>query len=118
VFDDGRVLSYGSMGGDGQPQFQAQVVTPILKGAGVTDAVSAPRFLWGRTWGAPSVSLKIEEEFDDALAAELARAGHEIERKTRADRDSFGHAGALMRSQKGMIAAAHDPRADGGAAGV
>ncbi len=105
AFDDGRVLSYGSMGGDGQPQFQAQVLTRILKGAGVTDAVTAPRFLWGRTWGAESVSVKIEEAYDDALAAELRRAGHEIERKTWAERDGFGHAGALMRSPKGVIAA-------------
>ena len=29
VFDDGRVLSYGVMGGDGQPQFQAQVLRAI-----------------------------------------------------------------------------------------
>ena len=33
VFDDGRVMSYGSMGGDGQPQFQAQVFTRIAAGA-------------------------------------------------------------------------------------
>jgi oxamate amidohydrolase len=118
AFDDGRVLSYGSMGGDGQPQFQAQVITRILHGAGVTDAVSAPRHLWGRTWGADSVSVKIEEEYDDGIAAALARAGHEIERKTRAECDGFGHAGALMRSAKGAITAAHDPRADGGAEGL
>jgi oxamate amidohydrolase len=118
AFDDGRVLSYGSMGGDGQPQFQAQVVTRILHGAGVTDAVSAPRHLWGRTWGADSVSVKIEEEYEDSIASALARAGHQIERQTRAERDNFGHAGALMRSVKGEIRAAHDPRADGGAEGV
>jgi gamma-glutamyltranspeptidase/glutathione hydrolase len=118
AFDDGRALSYGSMGGDGQPQFQAQVITRILHGAGVSDAVSAPRHLWGRTWGADSVSVKIEEEYDDAIAAALAKAGHEIERKTRAERDSFGHAGALMRSVRGEVRAAHDPRADGGAEGV
>ena len=118
AFDDGRVLSYGSMGGDGQPQFQAQVASRILKGAGVGDAVAAPRFLWGRAWGAESVSVKIEEEFDDSIASALARAGHEIERKTRADRDGFGHAGALLRSPKGAVAATHDPRADGGAEGL
>ena len=27
AFDDGRVMAYGSMGGDGQPQFQAQIFT-------------------------------------------------------------------------------------------
>jgi len=41
-----------------------------------------------------------------------------IERKRAVERDLFGHAGALMRSPKGEIAAAHDPRSDGGAAGI
>ncbi len=45
VFDDGRVLSYGSMGGDGQPQFQAQVFTRIAAGQSLAQALSAPRHL-------------------------------------------------------------------------
>ncbi len=52
------------------------------------------------------------------IASALAAAGHAIERRSAAERDMFGHAGALMRSAKGEIAAAHDPRSDGGAAGV
>src|ERR1700677_4688149 len=47
VFDDGRVMSYGSMGGDGQPQFQAQVFTRIAAGAKLPEAVAAPRPLVG-----------------------------------------------------------------------
>ncbi|MGO9741398.1 MAG: gamma-glutamyltransferase family protein [Roseiarcus sp.] len=118
VFDDGRVLSYGSMGGDGQPQFQAQVFTRIAAGERVADAVAAPRHLWGRLWGEPSASLKIEADYDDATAAALSRAGHDVERLAAADGDKFGHAGALLRSPRGEIAAAHDPRADGGALGL
>ena len=53
-----------------------------------------------------------------STAAALAAAGHAIERKSAAERDLFGHAGALMRAPKGEIAAAHDPRSDGGAAGL
>ena len=79
VFDDGRVMSYGSMGGDGQPQFQAQVFSRIAAGATLADAVAAPRLLFGRTWGEASASVKLEAGFDDAIAAALARAGHEIE---------------------------------------
>ena len=51
TFDDGRIVSYGSMGGDGQPQFQAQVFTRMLLGEGVAAALDRPRFLFGKTWG-------------------------------------------------------------------
>ncbi len=118
VFDDGRVLAYGAMGGDGQPQFQAQVFTRIAAGQTPERAVSAPRFLFGRTWGVATTSLKLEEGYDEAVAAALAKAGHEIEWRGAAQRDSFGHAGALLRHPKGGVAAAHDPRSDGGAAGL
>ena len=117
VFDDGRVMSYGSMGGDGQPQFQAQVFARIHAGQKLADAVAAPRHFFGRTWGAGSASVKLEAGYDDAVASALAKAGHEIERREPKHCDSFGHAGALMRSPKGVIAATHDPRSDGGSAG-
>ena len=99
VFDDGRVMSYGSMGGDGQPQFQAQVFTRIAAGETLADAVAAPRHLWGRTWGEASVTVKLEAGYDDATAGALARAGHEIEWREPKDRDLFGHAGALLRPE-------------------
>ena len=118
VFADGRVMPYGSMGGDGQPQFQAQVFSRIAAGQTLGDAVAAPRLLWGRTWGADSVTVKVEAAYDDAVAAGLARLGHEVERLPADRQDAFGHAGALRRSLRGEIAATHDPRSDGGAMGV
>jgi len=118
LFDDGRVVSYGSMGGDGQPQFQAQVFSRILAGEGVARAVSAPRCLWGRLWGDASASVKVEANYDEGVAERLTRAGHDVERRQAGEQDMFGHAGALIRSPKGEIRAAHDPRADGGAEGV
>ena len=116
VFDDGRVVSYGSMGGDGQPQFQAQVLTRYLFGEGLAAALDAPRYLFGRTWGSGSTSVKLEGGFDGGVAGALANAGHEIEWSA-ARSDAFGHAGILARNAKGGIEAAHDPRSDGGAAG-
>jgi oxamate amidohydrolase len=116
VFDDGRVTAYGSMGGDGQPQFQAQWLTRYRAGQNLAKALDAPRYLFGRSWGAHSASVKLEEGFDDSIGAALARAGHEIEWAGRGD--SFGHAGALVRGVKGAIEAAHDPRSDGGAEGI
>ncbi len=118
VFPDGQVMPYGSMGGDGQPQFQAQVFTRIASGQSLAKAVAAPRLLWGRTWGAQSETVKVEAAYDDALAAGLARRGHEIERMPAERGDSFGHAGALRRGLNGEIEATHDPRSDGGALGV
>ena len=60
--------------------------------------------------------MKLEAGYDDATAGALARAGHDIEWREPKDRDLFGHAGALMRSPKGAVAATHDPRSDGGPA--
>ena len=98
VFADGRVMSYGSMGGDGQPQFQAQVFTRIAAGADARRRRRRAAPLWGRTWGATSVTVKVEAAYDDATAAALARAGHEVERRAPRS-DLFGHAGALVRPQ-------------------
>ena len=118
AFDDGRVLAYGSMGGDGQPQFQAQVFSRILGGMNVAAACDAPRFLYGRTWGSMSTSLKLENRFDASLVAKLRAAGHEVELSPHGWHEGFGHAGALLRHANGTIHGTHDPRSDGGAAGI
>jgi gamma-glutamyltranspeptidase/glutathione hydrolase len=116
-FSDGRVMSYGAMGGDGQPQFQAQVFTRHLLGEGLAGAVDAPRFLFGRTWASPSRALRLEDRFDPELIARLCSVGHEVEMLGSYD-ETVGHAGALVRYRDGHIEAVHDPRSDGGAAGI
>ena len=118
AFDDGRVMPYGSMGGDGQPQFQAQIITRYLDGMSLLDAIEAPRFLLGRTWGQSSTTLKLEDRFDPSLTRALERAGHVVEILPEAFSDTAGHAGALVRHARGRVEAAHDPRADGGASGL
>ncbi|MCB1757934.1 MAG: gamma-glutamyltransferase, partial [Gammaproteobacteria bacterium] len=61
VFDDGRVMSYGTMGGEGQPQTQAMIFARhVLHGTPLQAAITAPRWLLGRTWGAAETNLKIE----------------------------------------------------------
>ncbi len=116
-FDDGRINSYGAMGGDGQPQFQAQILSRYRFGAGPAAAVDAPRWLFGRTWGAGSISLKLESRFDPMLLARLTGAGHPVEEYSEAYSDQFGHAGMLVKHPKGHVEAAHDPRSDGDAKG-
>ncbi|WP_131118571.1 gamma-glutamyltransferase family protein [Lichenihabitans psoromatis] len=116
LYDDGRVMSYGAMGGDGQPQFQAQVFTRVGFGQGLADAIDAPRFLFGRTWGDAHQSLRLESRFDPDVLLALERAGHDLVIDS-AYSDRLGHAGALIRTPRGRIDAAHDPRSDGGSAG-
>jgi gamma-glutamyltranspeptidase/glutathione hydrolase len=106
------------MGGDGQPQFQAQIFTRILFGESVAAALDKPRFLFGKTWGDAFAGLRLEPRYDDDLVAELKRAGHEPILAKEPYSDQFGHAGALVRHPSGRIEAGHDPRSDGGAAGI
>ncbi len=114
---DGRVLVYGTMGGDGQPQTQCAVFTRhAVFGQGLQEAVSAPRWLLGRTWGQASDTLKLESRFDPAVIAELARRGHEVEVLQPYD-ETMGHAGAIARHANGALEAGYDPRSDGAATG-
>jgi gamma-glutamyltranspeptidase/glutathione hydrolase len=120
VLSDGRVMSYGAMGGDGQPQFQAQIFTRYADlGEGVAEAVDRPRWLLGRTWGQSSTSLKVESRFDAAILEGLARLGHDVEEIGEPYSDGLGHAGLLVKHPRdGRVEATHDPRSDGAALGL
>jgi gamma-glutamyltranspeptidase/glutathione hydrolase len=118
-FADGRVMPYGTMGGEGQPQTQAAVYTRYARyGQSLQQAVAAPRWLLGRTWGDTSTTLKLESRFDPTLVAQLQAAGHAVELLDEAYSDTMGHAGALVHHPDGRIEGAADPRSDGAAAGV
>lgn len=110
---DGRVLSYGTMGGEGQPQTQAAVYSRIVThGQDVQQAVSAPRWLLGRTWGDESTNLKLESRVDPAVVDALRAAGHDVQ-VVGAFEDMMGHAGAVMVHPDGRLDGATDPRSDG-----
>jgi gamma-glutamyltranspeptidase/glutathione hydrolase len=113
---DDRTIVYGNMGGDGQPQSQAAVFSRYaMFGQDLQQAVSAPRWLLGRTWGQMSVGLKLESRFDAALVDALRAAGHDVD-VIAPYSDLVGHAGALVRHPDGVIAGAADPRSDGAVA--
>lgn len=113
VLDDGRTLVYGTMGGDGQPQTQSAVFTRIaVFGMDPQQAVSAPRWLLGRTWGETSDSLKLESRWSTGVVAELARRGHVMEVLGEFD-EVMGHAGAIVRHPSGVLEGGADPRSDG-----
>ncbi len=117
LFDDGRIMAYGTMGGEGQPQTQAALFTRYARfGVDLQEAISAPRWLLGRTWGDVTTSLKLEDGFDEALYTQLAEAGHDVERVGPLTA-TMGHAGAIVRLSEGAFEGASDPRSDGAAAG-
>jgi oxamate amidohydrolase len=79
-------------------------------------AVTAPRWLLGKTWGDATTSLKLENRFAPELVQALADAGHEIEMIAPYS-DLAGHAGGVALWPDGRIEVAADPRADGAALG-
>jgi len=116
---DGRVIAYGTMGGDGQPQTQAALFTRhLLYGQPLDRAIDAPRWLLGRTWGSPHSNLRVESRFDENLIDRLIAAGHDVEVLPEPYSDTMGHAGAVVLHPNATLEGAHDPRADGGAAGT
>ena len=117
LLEDGRTMVYGNMGGDGQPQSQSAVFTrTVAFGMPPGEAIAAPRWLLGRTWGAPSDTLKLEARFPSGVVEELRRRGHEIELLGEYD-EAMGHAGAILRAPDGSLEGGADPRSDGEAAG-
>jgi gamma-glutamyltranspeptidase/glutathione hydrolase len=116
LFNDGRRMVYGTMGGEGQPQTQSAVFTRYVMGSGLQAAVTAPRWLLGKTWGSDSVTLKLESRFDPALVRAMREAGHDIE-MLEDFTSTMGHAGAIVRHADGTHQGASDPRSDGAALG-
>ena len=97
VLKDGRVMAYGTMGGDGQPQTQAALFTRHVSfKQNLAEAIDRPRWLLGRTWGNPRDNLRLESRFDGNLADRLLAAGHDVEMLGEGYSDVMGHAGAVV----------------------
>lgn len=114
---DGRVMVYGSMGGDGQPQTQAALFTRyVVQGVPLQESISRPRWLLGRTWGQTSDTLKLEGRFSPETVARLQGLGHDVELFPDFS-EAMGHAGAIVRHPNGLFEGAFDPRSNGAATG-
>jgi gamma-glutamyltranspeptidase/glutathione hydrolase len=110
---DGRTMVYGNMGGDGQPQSQSAVFTrTLLHRMGPQAAITAPRWLLGRTWGQTTDTLKLEARFAPEVVDELRRRGHDVEVLQAFD-ETMGHAQAILRHPDGVLEGGADPRGDG-----
>ncbi len=116
--DQKPFLVYGTMGGEGQPQTQAAIATRIVDfGMFPQDAVAAPRWLNGRTWGAASNDLKMEGRIPQSTLDEMKKRGHPVV-KVDDYTDTMGHAGAIMIDpETNLRYSAADPRGDGLAIG-
>ena len=116
---DGRPeLIYGTMGGEGQPQTQAALVTRILDlGMDVQAAIDAPRWLYGRTWGQPTAALSLEARVPEGVIRDLRVRGHDV-RIVGPWEDLMGHAQAIwIDPRTGVRHGGADPRGDGIASG-
>ena len=107
---DGRLMVYGTMGGEGQPQTLAAIYSRYaIFGRDLQESVSAPRWLLDMASGAGADHLYVENRFAPDLLSDLEQAGHCVE-PVDSYSDWMGHAGALVRHGDGTIDAASDPR--------
>ncbi|HEX8806846.1 MAG TPA: gamma-glutamyltransferase, partial [Candidatus Aquilonibacter sp.] len=111
-------LAFGSMGGEGQPQSQAALATRIIDfGYDVQQAIEAPRWLMGRTWGTKSRNMSLEGRIPDEVVRELKRRGQPVQMVTDWN-DNMGHAHAIrVDREQGFYEGGADPRGDGAATG-
>ena len=105
------------MGGDGQPQTQATILSRYIDlKMSPQHAINTPRWLLGRTWGDNNTNLKLEDGFDKLLITELKKVGHEIELVSNFN-EIMGHAGMIVRNNNGNLVSGYDLRSDGMALG-
>ncbi|WP_054402242.1 gamma-glutamyltransferase [Paenibacillus solani] len=115
--EDQPEMVVGAMGGDGEPQTQALIIMRVLdQGYSVQEAIDAPRWLLGRTWGDHVRGLRLEGRYEEKIADKLRELGHENVEIIENFSDLMGHAQAI-RIWPDHLEAGADPRADGLAIG-
>jgi gamma-glutamyltranspeptidase/glutathione hydrolase len=104
---DGRCwAAFGTMGGDAQPQLQAQVYLNLVeRGLHPADAVAEPRVCVP-----PGGGLLVEADYADAGAVSRSVPGGRL---VPARHWRLGHAAALVVDGPGRWRAGEDPRSDG-----
>ncbi|WP_035738154.1 gamma-glutamyltransferase family protein [Glycomyces arizonensis] len=113
-------LVAGTMGGDSQPQIDAQLISRVLaSGESVGEAVSAPRWRlhpgetgFGTWTGAYEIDVELETGAPEAWSAGLAERGHVA--AWAAAGSAFGHAHLIEVDDEGRASGAADPRAETG----
>jgi gamma-glutamyltranspeptidase/glutathione hydrolase len=105
---DGRPWAvFGTMGGDGQPQLQTQVLVNLVDhGLDPAEALARPRV----RVAAGGATITMEADYPGA--ASLARSDQQVQLMP-PGHHSFGHAHAILIDGPATWRAAADPRSDG-----
>jgi gamma-glutamyltranspeptidase/glutathione hydrolase len=117
AFRDGKpVLVFGTMGGEGQPQTQLQVLCNLIHfRMNLQQAINAPRWLMGpRHQGGPP-ELYLEGGISQEAGQGLKAKGHAV-KEVEACSEFFGHAHAIAvvgEGEQRIYEGAADPRSDG-----
>lgn len=115
--EDGRVIIYGTRGGDGQSQTQAAIFHRYaVQKLPLQASVSLPRWIFGSRSGRGDDTLKLEGRFCKETVDYLKNRGHKVEILQDFSLE-VGTAGALVRHPDGMLEGAFDPRGHGSAVG-
>ncbi|MFD0694367.1 gamma-glutamyltransferase [Paenibacillus sp. GCM10027628] len=110
-------MLFGTQGGEGQPQTQLSILTGVLDyGLSIQEAISLPRWVYGRTWGEDGDALKLEHRLDTDVYTRLKKWGHRVETVNSWD-GIMGQAQGIVIDSNGIMSGAADPRGDGLAIG-
>ena len=114
---DGRIMAFGTPGGDVQTQAMLQVfLNYAVHGHSLQEAIEAPRFA---SYSFPSSFapfdshhqlVRMEARFDDTLCADLERRGHRVERWPDYDWRAGGVCAAVLDGTTKRQSAGADPR--------
>ena len=122
VLRDGKPYCVGNTpGGDGQPQWNLQVLTNLIDlGMSAADSVAAPR--WRSAPGTDpaglgaAVELFVESRMADVVRADLEQRGHVV--KVVGPWAGGGEAQLIRVHPSGVLEGASDPRGEGVALGI
>jgi gamma-glutamyltranspeptidase len=117
--NDRPAYIFGTMGGDGQPQFHAQVYANLINfGMNMQAAIDAPRWLHGLSYTDPTAEiLQVESRFPAQTLQKLAMLGHNVQEVGRFT-SGMGYAqGIALNQTNGLLMGGSDPRADSAAIG-
>lgn len=123
VMKDGKPwFVFGCMGGDMQPQGQAEILCNLIDfGMNVQDCGAFPRLEHvgsatptGRPGDPDGGKVQAESGIPDSVIKELEKRGHVV---TRVNRNGGGYQGILLDHARGILIGGAEPRKDGCAMG-